>query len=141
MNTGHPIRLKPKTKRRKLQKKNHEELLVSLELERKMFQKELALQETMSERVIVRKDLRKCERKIKELTEQLQKRNTRMETTATALKDFQKEVEKMDENDIRLKTIKEWKKSMLEKKDRDGIRNYPESCIEKMLEDDQVHGI
>ena len=141
MNTGHLIRLKPKTKRRKLQKKNHEELLVSLELERKMFQKELTLQETMSERVIVRKDLRKCERKIKELTEQLQKRNTRMETTATALKDFQKEVEKMDENDIRLKTIKEWKKSMLEKKDRDGIRNYPESCMERMLSDEQVHGI
>ena len=141
MNTGHLIRLKPKTKRRKLQKKNHEELLVSLELERKMFQKELALQETMSERVIVRKDLRKCERKIKELTEQLQKRNTRMETTVTALKDFQKEVEKMDENDIRLKTIKEWKKSMLEKKDRDGIRNYPESCMERMLSDEQVHGI
>ena len=124
-----------------MQKKNHEELLVSLELERKMFQKELTLQETMSERVIVRKDLRKCERKIKELTEQLQKRNTRMETTATALKDFQKEVEKMDENDIRLKTIKEWKKSMLEKKDRDGIRNYPESCMERMLSDEQVHGI
>ena len=94
----------------------------------------------MSERVEVRKDLRKCERKIKELTEQLQKRNTRMETTATALKDFQKEVEKMDENDIRLKTIKEWKKSM-EKKDRDGIRNYPESCMERMLSDEQVHGI
>ena len=124
-----------------MQKKNHEELLVSLELERKMFQKELTLQETMSERVIVRKDLRKCERKIKEFTEQLQKRNTRMETTATALKDFQKEVEKMDENDIRLKTIKEWKKSMLEKKDRDGIRNYPESCMERMLSDEQVHGI
>ena len=141
MNTGHLIRLKPKTKRRKLQKKNHEELLVSLELERKMFQKELALQETMSERVEVRKDLRKCERKIKELTEQLQKRNTRMETTATALKDLQEEVEKMDENDIRLKTIKEWKKSMLEKKDRDGIRNYPESCMERMLSDEQVHGI
>ena len=132
--------MKPKTKRRKLQKKNHEELLVSLELERKMFQKELALQETMSERVEVRKDLRKCERKIKELTEQLQKRNTRMETTATALKGFQKEVEKMDENEIRLKTIKEWKKSM-EKKDRDGIRNYPESCMERMLSDEQVHGI
>ena len=113
---------------------------MSLQLERKMFQNELSRQETMSERVIVRKDLQKCERKIKELTEQLQKRNTRMETTTTALKDFQKEVEKMDENDIRLKTIKEWKKSM-EKKDRDGIRNYPESCIEKMLEDDQVHGI
>ena len=140
MNTGHLIRFKPKTKRRKLQKKNHEELLVSLELERKMFQKELALQETMSERIEVRKDLRKCERKIKELTEQLQKRNTGMETTATALKEFQEEVEKMDENEIRLKTIKEWKKSM-EKKDRDGIRNYPESCMERMLSDEQVHGI
>ena len=124
-----------------MQKKNHEELLVSLELERILLQKELTVQETMSERVEVRKDLRKCERKIKELTEQLQKRNTRMETTATALKDFQKEVEKMDENDIRLKTIKEWKKSMLEKKDRDGIRNYPESCMERMLSDEQVHGI
>ena len=106
-----------------------------------MFQNELSRQETMSERVEVRKDLQKCERKIKELTEQLQKRNTRMETTATALKDLQEEVEKMDENDIRLKTIKEWKKSMLEKKDRDGIRNYPESCMERMLSDEQVHGI
>ena len=56
-----------------MQKKNHEELLVSLELERKMFQKELALQETMSERVEVRKDLKKCEEKIKELTEQIKK--------------------------------------------------------------------
>ena len=64
-----------------MQKKNHEELLVSLELERKMFQKELTLQETMSERVIVRKDLRKCERKIKELTEQLQKENDRSKVT------------------------------------------------------------
>ena len=50
---------------------------MSLELERKMFQNELALQETMSERVEVRKDLRKCERKIKELTEQFQKRKTK----------------------------------------------------------------
>ena len=50
---------------------------MSLELERKMFQNELALQETMSERVIVRKDLQKCERKIKELTEQFQKRKTK----------------------------------------------------------------
>jgi hypothetical protein len=46
----------------------------------------------------------------------------------------------MDENDIRLKTIKEWKKN-LEKKDHDGIRNYPESCMERMLSDEQVHGI
>ena len=60
-----------------MQKKNHEDLLMSLELERKMYQKELTLQETMSERVEVRKDLRKCERKIKELTEQFQKRKTK----------------------------------------------------------------
>jgi len=61
--------------------KIHEELLVSLELERKMFQKELTLQETMSERVIVRKDLQKCEKKIKELTEQLQKENNEKRKT------------------------------------------------------------
>ena len=64
-----------------MQKKNHEELLVSLELERKMFQKELTLQETMSERVEVRKDLAKCEKKIKELTEQLQKENNGRKVT------------------------------------------------------------
>ena len=57
--------------------KIHEELLVSLELERKLLKKELTLQETMTERVVVRTDLTKCERKIKELTEQLQKENDR----------------------------------------------------------------
>jgi peptidoglycan hydrolase CwlO-like protein len=57
--------------------KNHEELLVSLERERKMFQNELSRQETMSERVEVRKDLKKCEEKIKELTEQIKKRKTK----------------------------------------------------------------
>ena len=57
--------------------KIHEELLVSLELERKLLKKELTLQETMSERVEVRKDLIICERKIKDLTEQLQKENDR----------------------------------------------------------------
>ena len=55
--------------------KIHEELLVSLELERKLLKKELTLQETMTERVEVRKDLANCEKKIKELTEQLQKEN------------------------------------------------------------------
>ena len=63
-----------------------------------------------------------------------------MEST-TVVKEFQEEIEEMEEKDVRLKFIKKWKESMLEKKDRDGIRNYPESCIEKMLEDDQVHGI
>ena len=57
--------------------KIHEELLVSLELERKLLQKELTVQETMSERVVVRKELVNCERKIKDLTEQLQKENDR----------------------------------------------------------------
>ena len=86
---------------------------------------------------------------------------------STAVKDFQKEIEKMDEDDARLKTIKEldaikkrdrvfdhlWSqeeqqtvlgllKGRKEKKKKDlGIRNYPESCMEIMLEDDQVHGI
>ena len=81
-----------------LTEKNHEELFVSLELERKMFQKELSLQETMSERIEVRKDLVKCEKKIKEL------------------------------------------EKYRERKDL-GIRNYPESCMERMLSDEQVHGI
>ena len=55
--------------------KIHDELRASLELERKLLKKELTLQETMQERVAVRKDLIKCERKIKDLTEQLQKEN------------------------------------------------------------------
>ena len=59
---------------------------------------------------------------------------------STAVKEFQEEIEEMNEDDVRLKFIEEWKKSM-EKKDRDGIRNYPESCMERMLSDEQVHGI
>ena len=61
--------------------KIHEELLVSLEFEIKLLKKELTLQETMTERVVVRTDLTKCERKIKELTEQLQKENDRSKAT------------------------------------------------------------
>lgn len=61
--------------------KIHEELLVSLELERKLLKKELTLQETMTERVEVRKDLAKCEKKIKDLTEQLQKENNGRKVT------------------------------------------------------------
>ena len=86
---------------------------------------------------------------------------------STAVKDFQEEIKEMNEDDTRLKTIKEldaikrkervfdhlWSqeeqrtvlgllKGRKEKKKKDlGIRNYPESCMEKMLEDDQVHGI
>ena len=61
--------------------KIHEELLVSLELERKLLKKELTLQETMTERVAVRKDLANCERKIKDLTEHLQKENDKSKGT------------------------------------------------------------
>ena len=57
----------------------------------------------------------------------------------TVLKEFQKEISEMDRDDIRLKTIREWEKYR-ERKDL-GIRNYPESCMERMLSDDQVHGI
>ena len=64
-----------------LTEKIHEQLLVSLELEKKLLKKELTLQETMTERVEVRKDLANCERKIKELTEQLQKENDRSKAT------------------------------------------------------------
>jgi len=90
-----------------------------------------------------------------------------MESTTTVVKDFQKEVEEMNEDDARLKTIKElddikrkervfdhlWSheeqrtvlgllKGRKEKKKKDlGIRNYPESCMERMLSDEQVHGI
>ena len=86
---------------------------------------------------------------------------------STVLEDFQKEIEEMNEDDARLKTIKEldaikkrervfdylWSheeqrtvlgllKGRKEKKKKDlGIRNYPESCMERMLSDDQVHGI
>ena len=61
--------------------KIHDKLRASLELERKLLKKELTLQETMSERVAVRKDLMNCERKIKDLTEQLQKENDRSKAT------------------------------------------------------------
>ena len=61
--------------------KIHDELRASLELERKLLKKELTLQETMTERVMVRKDLINCERKIKDLTEQLQKENNKSKGT------------------------------------------------------------
>ena len=61
-----------------------------------------------------------------------------MEST-TVLEDFQEEISEMDRDDIRLKTIREWEKYR-ERKDL-GIRNHPESCMERMLSDDQVHGI
>jgi len=57
----------------------------------------------------------------------------------TVLKEFQEEISEMDRDDIRLKTIREWEKYR-ERRDL-GIRNYPESCMERMLSDEQVHGI
>ena len=57
----------------------------------------------------------------------------------TVLKEFQEEISEMDRDDIRLKTIREWEKYR-ERRDL-GIRNHPESCMERMLSDDQVHGI
>ena len=47
-----------------------------------------------------------------------------MEST-TVVKDFQKEIEEMNDDDARLKIIKDWEKYR-ERKDL-GIRNYPES--------------
>jgi hypothetical protein len=64
-----------------LTEKIHNELQASLELERKLLKKELTLQETMTERVAVRNDLVKCEKKIKDLTEQLQKENNGRKVT------------------------------------------------------------
>ena len=46
-----------------------------------------------------------------------------MEST-TAVKDFQKEIEEMNDDDARLKIIKDWE-NYRERKDL-GIRNYPE---------------
>ena len=61
-----------------------------------------------------------------------------MEST-TVLEDFEEEISEMDRDDIRLKTIREWEKYR-ERRDL-GIRNHPESCMERMLSDEQVHGI
>ena len=57
----------------------------------------------------------------------------------TVLKEFQEEISEMDRDDIRLRTIREWEKYR-ERRDL-GIRNHPESCMERMLSDEQVHGI
>ena len=57
----------------------------------------------------------------------------------TVIEEFQEEISEMDRDDIRLKTIKELEKYR-ERNDL-GIRNHPESCMERMLSDEQVHGI
>ena len=64
---------------------------------------------------------------------------TRSSSNSKVLEEFQKEIIDEDDSSTRLKFIKELEKYR-ERKDL-GIRNYPESCMERMLSDDQVHGI
>ena len=63
---------------------------------------------------------------------------TRSSSNSKVLEEFQKEIIDEDDSSTRLKFIKELEKYR-ERKDL-GIRNYPESCMESML-NDQVHGI
>ena len=64
---------------------------------------------------------------------------TMSSSNSKVLEEFQKEIIDEDDSSTRLKIIKELEKYR-ERKDL-GIRNYPESCMERMLSDDQVHGI
>ena len=57
----------------------------------------------------------------------------------TVVEDFQKEIIEEDDSSTRLKFIKEWEKYR-ERKDL-GIRNYPKSCMERSMINEQVHGI
>ena len=63
---------------------------------------------------------------------------TMSSSNSKVLEEFQKEIIDEDDSSTRLKFIKEWEKYR-ERKDL-GIRNYPKSCMESIL-DDQVHGI
>ena len=72
---------------------------------------------------------------------------TRSNSKGTVVEDFQKEIIEEDDSSTRLKFIKELDSILgllegrKEKKKKDlGIRNYPKSCMESML-DDQVYGI
>ena len=71
---------------------------------------------------------------------------TRSSSNSKVLEEFQKEIIEEDDS-TRLKFIKELDSILgllegrKEKKKKDlGIRNYPKSCMESML-NDQVHGI
>ena len=71
---------------------------------------------------------------------------TRSSSNSKVLEEFQKEIIEEDDS-TRLKFIKELDSILgllegrKEKKKKDlGIRNYPNSCMESML-NDQVHGI
>ena len=72
---------------------------------------------------------------------------TRSSSNSKVLEEFQKEIIEEDDSSTRLKFIKELDSILgllegrKEKKKRDlGIRNYPKSCMESML-NEQVHGI
>ena len=72
---------------------------------------------------------------------------TTRSNSSKVLEEFQKEIIEEDDSSTRLKFIKELDSILgllegrKEKKKRDlGIRNYPKSCMESML-NDQVHGI
>ena len=72
---------------------------------------------------------------------------TRSNSNSKVLEEFQKEIIEEDDSSTRLKFIKELDSILgllegrKEKKKKDlGIRNYPKSCMESML-DDQVYGI
>ena len=72
---------------------------------------------------------------------------TTRSNSSKVLEDFQKEIIEEDDSSTRLKFIKELDSILgllegrKEKKKKDlGIRNYPKSCMESML-NDQVHGI
>ena len=72
---------------------------------------------------------------------------TTRSNSSKVLEEFQKEIIEEDDSSTRLKFIKELDSILgllegrKEKKKMDlGIRNYPKSCMESML-NDQVHGI
>ena len=72
---------------------------------------------------------------------------TTRSNSSKVLEEFQKEIIEEDDSSTRLKFIKELDSILgllegrKEKKKKDlGIRNYPKSCMESIL-DDQVHGI
>ena len=62
---------------------------------------------------------------------------------STILEIFLQDTQGMDEQDafLRVLTNREDVEREYHEKYGDGIRNYPESCMERMLSDDQVHGI
>ena len=73
---------------------------------------------------------------------------TMSSSNSKVLEEFQKEIIDEDDSSTRLKFIKELDSILgllegrKEKKKKDlGIRNYPKSCMERSMINDQVHGI